>query len=73
MAPPTKATVIADSGSLDATLAQLTQELRKYVIRTRSVPRDFEDFLTKSRVQAPPAPAGKKYAIKDQAVVLVKR
>ncbi len=71
--PPAKATVIADTGNMDATLAQLSQELRKFVIRTRSVPKDFEDFIAKSRVQAPPPPAGKKYVIKDQAVALVKR
>jgi len=73
MAPPPKPPVIADSGNMDATLAQLSLELRKFVVRTRSVPKDFEDFVAKSRVQAPPAPAGQKYAIQDQAVVLVKR
>jgi hypothetical protein len=73
MAAPPKAAVIADSGDLNATLNQLSLELRKYVVRSRSVPKNFEDFLAKSGVQAPPAPAGKKYAIQDQAVVLVKR
>ena len=73
MVPPSQAAVIADSGNVDATLARLSLELRKYVVGTRSVPKDFEDFIAKSRVQAPPAPAGKKYAIQNQAVVLVKR
>jgi hypothetical protein len=71
--PPPKAAVIADSGNVDATLNQLSLELRKYVVRTRSVPKDFEDFIAKSGVRAPAAPAGKKYAIQDQVVVLVKR
>jgi len=71
-APPTPA-VIADSGDVNATLTQLSLELRKYVIGTRSVPKNYEEFAAKSRVQAPPPPAGKKYAIRDQAVVLVKR
>jgi len=73
MAPPSQAAVITESGNVDATLAQLSLELRKFVIRTRSVPKDFEDFIAKSHVQAPAAPAGKKYAIQNQAVVLVKR
>ena len=73
-APPSaKSAVIPDSGDVNATLNQLTLELRRYVVGTRSVPKDFEDFAAKSRVQAPPPPAGKKYAIKDQAVVLVNR
>ncbi len=58
---------------MSATLNQLSLELRKYVVSTRSVPKDFEEFAAKSRVQIPPAPAGKKYAIQGQAVVLVKR
>ena len=65
--------VVADTGNVDATLDQLTLELRRYVLRTRNVPRNFEEFAAKSALQAPPAPAGKKYAIKGQAVVLVKR
>lgn len=70
---PTAGAVIADSADVNATLTALSSELRKYVIGTRSVPKDFEDFIGNSHVQAPPAPAGKKYAIKNQAVVLVKR
>jgi hypothetical protein len=71
-APPAKAAVVSDSGDVNAILGQLSMELRKYVVRTRSVPKNFEDFIAKSQVQAPAPPAGKKYAIKDQAVVLVK-
>ncbi len=70
---PPVAGAIADSGDINATLNQLSLELRRYVVGTRTVPKDFEDFVAKSHVQAPPPPAGKKYAIKDQAVVLVKR
>jgi len=73
MVAPSKAAVIADTGDVDATLGQLSLELRKYVVGTRSVPKNFEEFVAKSHVQVPPPPAGKKYAIKDQAVVLVKR
>jgi hypothetical protein len=73
MIPPSQAAVIADTGDVNATLNQLSLELRKYVVGTRSVPKNFEEFVAKSHVQAPSPPAGKKYAIKDQAVVLVKR
>jgi len=73
MAPAPTAVLIPDSGDVNATLNQLSVELRKYVVGTRSVPKDFEEFAAKSHMQAPPPPAGKKYAIKDQAVVLVKR
>ena len=65
--------VVADTGDEAATLSQLSAELRKYVVRTRSAPASFEDFVDKARVQAPPAPAGKKYAIANGAVVLVKK
>jgi hypothetical protein len=72
-AVPALADAVADSGDVNATLASLSQELRKYVVRTRSVPKDFDEFAAKSHLQAPPPPAGKKYAIQNQAVVLVKQ
>ncbi len=65
--------VIADTGDVNATVQRLTAELRDYVVRTRSVPKTFEEFAAKSQVQFPPAPAGKKYAIEGQMVVLVKQ
>ena len=67
-APPATGAVIPDSGDVNATLNRLSLELRKYVVGTRSVPKNFEDFIAKSHVQAPPPPAGKKYAIQNQAV-----
>jgi len=73
MPAPARPAVIPDSGDQGAILAQLSTELRKYVVRTRSVPKNFEEFAAKSQVQVPSPPPGKKYAIKDQAVVLVKR
>lgn len=70
----TPTTVVAsDPGNIDATLLQLTSELRNYVLHTRSVPKNFEEFVAKSGVQAPAPPPGKKYAIQKKAVVLVKR
>ncbi len=65
--------VITDSGDVNVTLQQLSDELRKYIIRSRSVPKDFEEFAAKCNAQFPSAPAGKRYVIKDQAVVLAKK
>src|ERR1035437_2509833 len=73
MATTPTTTVISDAGNIDATLSQLTSELRNYVLHTRSVPKNFEEFIAKSGVQAPSPPPGKKYAIQKRAVVLVKR
>ncbi len=73
IASTTKAAVISDTGDVNAVLQQLTRELRDYVVRTRTVPKNFEEFATKSQVQFPAPPSGKKYAIEGQAVVLEKR
>jgi hypothetical protein len=74
MAPPSDTpVVIAPADNSNEVLSQLTAELRKYVIHTRSVPKNFEEFIAKSLVQPPAAPAGQKYAIKNHAVVLVAR
>jgi len=65
--------VIQPQADLNATLAELTAELRKYVVHTRSVPKNFDEFIAKSQVQAPAPPPGKKYAIQNKAIVLVNR
>jgi hypothetical protein len=70
---PLPAIVVPDNADVNATLGRLSLELRKYVVRTRTVPKSFEEFITKSQAQVPPPPAGKKYAIANQAVVLVNR
>ncbi len=70
---PAPATVIPDTGDVNATLQQLTLALRDYVVRTRSVPKNFEEFAAKSGARFPDPPAGKQYAIQGQQVVLVKR
>ena len=69
-APPTIAA--PENSDMSATLQQLTRELRRYGVSTRSVPQSFEEFIAKSHLQTPPAPAGKKYKIQGRAVVLVK-
>ena len=65
--------VIEPHADPSATLADLTTELRRYVVRTRSVPKNLDEFIAKSQVQAPAPPAGKKYAIQNKAIVLVNR
>ena len=70
---PAPAPVIADSGDVNATLQQLTLALREYVVRTRTVPKNFDEFAAKSQASFPQPPAGKKYAIEGQKIVLVKR
>jgi hypothetical protein len=73
LAPATAATspvVVPDTGDVNATLDRLTAELRKFVVSTRSVPKNFEEFAAKGRLEFPPAPAGKKYKIAGQAIVL---
>ena len=70
---PAPAQVISESTDVNATLQQLTQALRDYVVSTRSVPKTFEDFAAKSRTSFPQPPPGMKYAIEGQKVVLVKR
>ncbi len=69
----TNSAIIPDTGDVNATLQQLTQALRDYVVRTHTVPKNFEEFASKSQVQFPAPPAGQNYAISGQTVVLVKR
>ena len=73
MSAASPAIVVPNDADVNATLGRLSLELRKYVVRTRTVPKNFEEFLAKSQAQVPPPPAGKKYAIEKQAVVLVNR
>jgi hypothetical protein len=67
------APAIPDSGDTNAILQQMTLALRDYVIHTRTVPKNFDEFAAKSQGSFPQPPAGQKYAIEGQKVVLVKR
>src|SRR6267154_3779432 len=69
---PTQPTVITAGATWDATLDQLSDALRSYVVNTRSVPKNFQDFATHDLLQAPPPPPGKAYAIgPHEKVILV--
>jgi hypothetical protein len=65
--------VISDTSDINRVLHELSLELRRYVVRTHSVPKNFEEFAAKSQAQIPAPPDGKKYAIQGQVVVLVRR
>lgn len=53
-------------------LAQLTRDLKRWVIATKERPANFEDYVAKSKATVPAAPAGKKFAIsKEMRVILV--
>jgi cell division protein FtsN len=67
------AVVIRETSDPNATLQQLTGALRDYVVRTRTVPKNFDEFVTKGQITVPPPPAGQKYALQGQAVVLVQK
>src|SRR5438309_2136117 len=46
-------TVVAADADINTTLNQLSLELRRYVVRTHNVPKNFDDFIAKSQVQPP--------------------
>jgi hypothetical protein len=50
----------------DANLADLTRELRRWIVKTKQRPASFEDFAAKAQIQVPPPPAGKKYVITQE-------
>jgi hypothetical protein len=68
---PTQPTVIPMGADWDTTLAELSNALRAFASSTRSVPKDFQDFVTRGLIQAPPPPPGKAYAIQKGKVILV--
>lgn len=56
----------------DANLAELTREVRRYIVATKQRPTSFEQFATEAKITVPPPPAGKKYSLsKEMRVVLV--
>ena len=56
---------------LDAVLAQLTREVRKWIVRHQRPPQNFEECAASAPMQIPPAPAGKKFALGKQMRVIV--
>lgn len=60
----------ADNGDINATLAQLTHELRRTMVGRR-LNRNFDEFVALRNLQVPPPPPGKKYAISQQWKVIL--
>ena len=55
-------------------LAQLTRDLKRWIISSKERPASFEEYVTKSNAKIPPPPSGKKFAIsKEMRVILVDR
>jgi predicted small lipoprotein YifL len=59
------------AADLDAELAQMTRELRKWIVRNQRPPKSFEEFAASASFQVPAAPAGKKFALSKQMRVVV--
>lgn len=66
-----EALALPPGANLDAELAQLTRELRKWIVRHQRPPGSFEEFAASAPFQVPAAPAGKKFAISKQMRVVV--
>ena len=67
---PASSQTIAANANADEVAGQLTQELQRYVVYTRSIPKNFEEFTARDPIKFPPPPPGKKYVISDGKVVL---
>jgi predicted dinucleotide-binding enzyme len=74
-APADQVVVAIPAGAnVNATLAELTRQVRRYIVRNKNAPSDFDAFVAAAHVQVPPPPTGKKYAITSKwKVVLVNR
>jgi hypothetical protein len=56
----------------DEALAELTREVRRWIVATKQRPTSFEDFVANAKITVPPPPPGKKYELsKEMRVVLV--
>jgi hypothetical protein len=61
--PPAPPVVVAASPDGGADLKELNHAYINWLIRNNRRAKNFEDFVSASGVQVPPAPAGKKYII----------
>jgi hypothetical protein len=58
----------------DEALAELTREVRRWIVATKQRPTSFEDFVANAKITVPPPPPGKKYELsKEMRVILVNR
>ncbi len=68
---PQSLPALPPAGDLDATLTQLTREVRKWIVQHQRPPKNFEEFAASASVPVPAAPAGKKFALSKQMRVIV--
>ena len=61
---------IPSDASAEATADQLSMELRRFVAYTRTIPKDFNDFVARHPMKFPAAPTGKHYVIESGKVVV---
>jgi hypothetical protein len=55
-------------------LDQMTRDLKRWIVSTKQRPGTFEEYVAKTKITVPPAPAGKKFVIsKQMRVTLVDR
>ena len=62
---------VAVSPEGGADLRQLNHIYIGWIVQNRRRPKDFNDFVSSSGIQIPPAPAGKKYVIDKNGYIAV--
>ena len=67
---PASSQAIVANANAEEVAGQLSTELRRYVSYTRTIPKNFEDFIAHDPIKFPPPPAGKKYVITGGRVAL---
>jgi hypothetical protein len=73
-APPSVAGQVTTAPPAEPDLNQLTREVRRWIVRNKRVPQNFEEVFSGAQMQVPPPPAGKKYELnKQMKVILVNR
>lgn len=68
---PQPVLALTPAENLDATLTQLTREVRKWIVRHQRPPQNFEEFAASAPVPVPAPPPGKKFALNKQMRVIV--
>lgn len=80
--PPSAPSGMATQGSsaeatatyADPQLAELTRELRRWIVKSKQRPASFEEFAAAAQIQVPTPPPGKRFALSpEMRVILVDR
>ena len=73
-APPASVQAAPPAPAPTGEPVNLDRELRKWIVRNRRPPKNFEDFAATAGVEIPPPPPGKKYVVdKTMHIVLANR